>query len=413
MNPKKELTLTLVAAGLIVIVVIQWAVMLGRMEPRVPGHIEQAPEWEAVRIRRNFPEADFLYVKTHCPACQEANNNVARMRDSHPDQKFLIVDPRSVNVSALMEMLGRTYGVDDPVERAVTPVLYGPSQIWIGVDDVKNARLTPEDLQGKRPFTRLGSSWDWIKTGNAAMIDRLENYQWHFVALAGLIDGINPCAISTIIFLLSYLTLTGMRKNTLAIGLLFAAGCFVTYLMLGVGLWQVSAMAGGALWGRRILYPLIAFIALFLAITAFSEFGKIIRGIDFKTRLKLPENWLLGIHQVIRNWVRAEHVLLLAVPIAVVVTLIEFGCTGQIYLPTITYVASLPGHHFQVIPVLLVYNIAFIVPLLAVLFVHHFAARSFSREDTPVPMRWVRLGEGLILVVVAAFMLWSTYHAWL
>lgn len=412
MKSRKDLILVIVASVLIVGATINWAVMLGSIHAGAPNYVRQAPEWEAVRIREDLPEADFLYVETNCPSCRAANENVLRMAREHPDQQFLIVNPGSVHSEALKETLVSTYEMKER-KPIVPPILFGPSRMWVGVETVKEARLTPSDLKGRRPFERLGNSWDWIKTGREAMVQRLAKYQWHFVALAGLVDGINPCAISTIVFLLSYLTLSGMKRNSLAVGLLFAAGCFVTYFAVGLGLWRMSSMAGSALWGRRILYPLIALIAVFVALTAFLEFGKLMGGVEFDTLLRMPENWMLRVHEVIRKWVRARHVLLLAAPVAVVVTLIEFGCTGQVYLPTITYVASLPGQQLRVLPILLVYNVAFILPLLAVLVLHHFAARKLSTKDTPVPVKWVRLSEGIIMVVVAAFMLWSTYHAWL
>ena len=63
--------------------------------------------------------------------------------------------------------------------------------------------------------------------------------QWEpgAVFLAGLLDGVNPCAFSAMVFLISALALAGRSKRTmLAIGLSYACGVFITYSLIGAGL---------------------------------------------------------------------------------------------------------------------------------------------------------------------------------
>lgn len=60
------------------------------------------------------------------------------------------------------------------------------------------------------------------------------------VLLAGLADGINPCAFATVVFLLSLLALVGRtRREVLITGLVFAATVFATYFAIGFGLLSV------------------------------------------------------------------------------------------------------------------------------------------------------------------------------
>jgi cytochrome c biogenesis protein CcdA len=55
--------------------------------------------------------------------------------------------------------------------------------------------------------------------------------------VAGLTDGINPCAIATMIFLISFLaTRKKSRREVLIIGLAYTATVFFTYLAMGLGL---------------------------------------------------------------------------------------------------------------------------------------------------------------------------------
>jgi hypothetical protein len=412
MKRNLQLTVAIGFALAAVVVAVGWGRFTEADRPALQEHKIQDESWETVRIRAELPDADFVYVLSTCPSCKAANQRVKRLGDENPDLKFVWVHPDLVNLLALQGVLGQTYGVDTSRAAVVTPVLYGPARAWIGVNEVTNASLEGA-LDGPRPFERMGASWVWLKKTNTIALQRFQQFQWQAIALAGLVDGINPCAISTILFLLSYLTLAGMQKSGLRVGLLFALGCFATYFVIGVGLWKLSNMATGAVWGRRLLYPAIAFMTVTVAALAFIECAQLLLKGTSETVLKLPNSVLRRTHDLIRRTVKAKHALLLAAPVGILVTLIEFGCTGQVYLPTITYVASIPGQKLTVLPVLLVYNIAFILPLLVVVVGHRFAAARFDKPRAPVPLQWVRLAEGILLGAIGAFMLWATYHAWM
>ncbi len=412
MKSSPQFRVALIVALAAVLLAILWGHFMGHPNAVIPGYQAKDEDWEATRIRNALPDADFVYVLTHCPSCQPANQHVEALERANPKLKFLWIDPKVTNVPPLQEILGRSYGIEDQVKLQMQPALYGPVQSWHGVEEVELAGVDAVDDKGRRPYERLGASWDWLSTGSARVAEQFKEYRWYVVALAGLVDGINPCAISTIIFLLSYLTLAGLRRKGLLVGLLFAAGCFAAYLLIGLGLWKLSSMAFGAYWGRRILYPGIAAVAVGVSVLAFWEFGQQLRTGDSETLLRLPKSWLLTVHDAIRRTVRAEHAVWLAAPLAVVVTLIEFGCTGQVYLPIITYVASLPGHMTQALPMLLLYNLAFVAPLLAVVVIHRIASEKAGKLKSPISLKWVRLAEGLLLGLIGVFMLWATYHAW-
>ena len=60
----------------------------------------------------------------------------------------------------------------------------------------------------------------------------------------------------------------------------------------------------------------------------------------------------------------------------VIISLLELACTGQVYLPTIVYVASLEGMKLHGFFYLLLYNLAFILPLIIVFAFAYFGATS-------------------------------------
>jgi len=71
----------------------------------------------------------------------------------------------------------------------------------------------------------------------AEILSRFQGFSAGAVAVAGLLDGVNPCAFTTIIFLLSMLAYLGKsRRQLAAVGVGFTAAVFVTYFVLGLGL---------------------------------------------------------------------------------------------------------------------------------------------------------------------------------
>jgi hypothetical protein len=207
------------------------------------------------------------------------------------------------------------------------------------------------------------------------------------IVLAGLADGVNPCAFATVIFLISLLSLVGRsRGQTLATGLVFAATVFTTYFAIGLGLLSVfrelTHAAGVAIWIRVA----VSVGTGVLAVLSIRDGFLISRGRQSDAVLGLSPRMRGRIHTVIRTRVRGEGILFATIGIAFLVSVMELACTGQLYLPTIAYLVQTGAAGPTEIFALGVYNLAFVTPLLAVVLITHFGvsstriARWFSRR---------------------------------
>jgi cytochrome c biogenesis protein CcdA len=93
--------------------------------------------------------------------------------------------------------------------------------------------------------------------------------------------------------------------------------------------------------------------------------------------LRLPDWIHRRIHGAIRAGSRLRYVALAAAGTGVVVSFLEFGCTGQVYLPTIVSVARRAGEDRALaVLYLLGYNVMFILPLVAVFLLAFFGTSS-------------------------------------
>jgi cytochrome c biogenesis protein CcdA len=231
---------------------------------------------------------------------------------------------------------------------------------------------------------------------------------WWAVIVPGLIDGINPCAFATIIFFVSYLSIIRRRgQEILMVGIAFTLAVFLAYLGFGMVLRELFAglidLVGPIL--RPILNILTALLCLVLAILGFDDFRKARRGQLKDATLQLPHKLRMWINARIRNSMRSEALVTASFVSGVVVSLVELACTGQVYVPIIQGLSN-PEHRAQSTLDLVVYCLAFTVPLIVVFALSyvgtdskHFT-RFLTRYAAPIKllMTFVFLSIGLWLI---------------
>lgn len=89
------------------------------------------------------------------------------------------------------------------------------------------------------------------------------------------------------------------------------------------------------------------------------------------------------------------------------VSILEFACTGQVYLPTITYMATQKA---SALGYLLFYNALFILPLLVVFGVVYFGVSSQTiAKVMERKVGAVKLILALVFFVVAALLIWAVF----
>ena len=210
------------------------------------------------------------------------------------------------------------------------------------------------------------------------ILRRFESFAPAAVALAGLVDGVNPCAFTTIVFFLSMLAYLGKSKRDLAVvGAGFTAAVFATYFLLGLGLlgaMKSFSVSSGLSSGVACGVGILAFI---LAGWSFWDFVQYKRtGDASKLTLGLPKSIKARIHKVIRAGLTTRGLVVGSVSVGFLVSILESLCTGQVYLPTIVFVSRAPGLRAGAIGYLMLYNVMFIVPLVGILALAYLGVRS-------------------------------------
>lgn len=225
------------------------------------------------------------------------------------------------------------------------------------------------------------------------------------VLVNGLADGINPCAFTTLVFLVSFLQHQGIsRPRVLAAGTGYVVGVYVTYFALLFGAWGAFRYMEGFRWVSVAVSVVAIGVTLAFAATHLRDlvvFGR--TGRTSEMAASLPRAWIARVHDAIRSGLRSRTLLFGAAAAGSLVAVIESACTGQIAIPTIAYIVQMGGGAREVavgVGWLLLYVTAFIVPLLFV-FAATLAGLSSARLGA-----WARAHFALSKLLLAIVLLW-------
>lgn len=186
------------------------------------------------------------------------------------------------------------------------------------------------------------------------------------VFLAGLIDGVNPCAFTTLLFLISSLFYIGRgKREILQIGLIFSLTIFLSYYLVGLGMLNVVRTANYFPIVAQIIRYLLILGLIVLAVYSFYDAWLVKSGKTKEVKLQLPKKLKRKIHQTIKDNTRKRGLITGTIIIGIMVTIFELSCTGQVYLPIIAYIIKIEGS-LSAYAYLTLYNLAFILPLLIV-----------------------------------------------
>jgi cytochrome c biogenesis protein CcdA len=247
------------------------------------------------------------------------------------------------------------------------------------------------------------------KMGDAKemIISRFRSFGTLTVAGAGLLDGINPCAFATIVFFISYLSLVGRkRKEILMAGASFTSAVFVTYFLLGIGALKFLEYLNSFSIVAKIVYLAAAIATFTLAILSLYDAYKAKMGKLKEIKLQLPKSLKQTIHKVIRERTRASGVIVGALVIGFAISALELVCTGQVYLPTITFVAGIEGMRIYAFSYLLLYNLMFIAPLLIIFFFAYWGTTSIQLGGVlQRHLVGVKVGTGILLFGLGIWLL--------
>jgi cytochrome c biogenesis protein CcdA len=321
------------------------------------------------------------FFQTGCQDCDRVKGDLNYLKGKFPQ---MVVEEFNVRDStALSEWMGDRVGVPDSHRLTAPTVFIGQDYL---LEEQLDARSLADLLNAYAPngSERFWENWEDSAGERAeqSIVERFQSLGVFTIVFAGLVDGLNPCAFATLVFFVSYLTISGRKgKDVLSVGAAFTLGVFLAYMLVGVGFYRALDMLGDLLTTLgRWLYALTAVFCLVLAVISFSDYLKARRGEIGEMALNLPHRLRMQINATIRRSRKSSAFVAAAFVTGIVVSFLELACTGQVYLPTIIFVMSVPELKAQALFFLFLYNLLFVLPLVVVFFLAYYGtgAKQFS-----------------------------------
>jgi len=317
----------------------------------------------------NYPVYLADFYEPGCHGCDKVKVILKDISQKYPNN--LVIKDFDISLSENVELAEALSELNQmpEEERLLVPVIFVGDD-YLFRDDITYDNL--EKLIQKNLTTNTIPPWEKVKekdlTAQERLIARFQSFGLAAVAVSGLIDGINPCAFASIIFFISYLTLINRKgREILWVGGMFTLSVFLTYFLIGNGALKMITSLSFLPLVRKIFVLVTATLALILGVVSlydYLQFKK--KGTTKDAKLQLPSFLKDMIHSAIRKNVRLSNYILMAAVTGFIVSLLELACTGQIYLPTIMFISTIPDLKVNALFYLLFYNLMFVAPLILV-----------------------------------------------
>ncbi|MFP4077765.1 MAG: cytochrome c biogenesis CcdA family protein [Candidatus Izemoplasmataceae bacterium] len=296
-----------------------------------------------------------------------------------------------------------TYDVKD--EHRYTPIIFAGDEYFYGPDTIIEA-VDDGELQNRADEALLDVPDEIINLEGWGGLGR--------VIVAGLLDGINPCAIAMLLMFISIIGFLKNRRTLIIVSTSYILGIFLTYFAIGLGLfWVMSEFQSTLDRFAHILYGVFGLLALTLFILTFrdflvtrkKEYGKVFNQLPGRLK-RWNQNVMARFSDVIKNednkGVRALYLGIIPFIIGIVIGITEAACTGQIYIMILLSIRTtepVTGTLY-----LLVFNLLFILPLIVIAIIavmtrNVMGVSDFFREKLPL----IKLLTSIFFILMALY----------
>lgn len=174
------------------------------------------------------------------------------------------------------------------------------------------------------------------------------------IAVTGLFDGLNPCAIAILLLFISYLfTIRKTRQGIVKMGIIYIAAVYLAYLLIGLGLMKAVLVTG--------VPHFMAWVGS-IAVIALGTLNLINYFVpQFPIKIRVPDFTKGAISEYMYKATMPAAFIL-----GFVVGLCTFPCSGGPYVAIITMLSN-EVTWFRGLFYLLIYNLMFVMPLVAIL----------------------------------------------
>jgi len=246
-----------------------------------------------------------------------------------------------------------------------------------------------ERLESKRKTGVISIVGESSPTENPEKIKTIQKLTIPAVISAAIVDAINPCAFAVLIILLTTILSAGIKKRVLLAGLAFTASIYISYFLMGLGLYSAIQAAGLT----RLFYSIVAVLAILVGLFNLKDY--LWYGKWFV--MEVPMSWRPKLKALIKGVTSIPGAFL----IGFVVSLFLLPCTSGPYIVILGLLARATTRN-NALMLLLLYNFIFILPMLLITAAVYFGFTTTEKAEEwrKKKLKVLHLIAGIIILLL-------------
>ncbi|MBP1908001.1 cytochrome c biogenesis protein CcdA [Methanolobus bombayensis] len=324
------------------------------------------------------------FYEQGCLKCEQAAPVIDDVVSGYPNTNFSSYEIKSAF------SLAKNYGV------TTVPAVVVNGSIVISYNDYEGDVETLSSMLSEAieaaPVRNSNAESDKIKTLSERTLD---DQTPTVIFIAGLLAGFNPCLIAVMAFLASAIVSSGgSRKDMLVLVIGFCAGIFVTYMVVGFGIFNtINSFPGIRDMITSFLVVLVAVFGIWHIYDAY-YIKK-----NSKSSFKTPHSFV-----DLMNHARGKNILLISFIGGGIFSLVKAPCVGAVYLMILEMLLS-GSNTVNAVLYMGLYNFAVVLPILVLGALLAFGLDPEAVNDFREKRRVeVRLITGVILILLAVLL---------
>lgn len=214
------------------------------------------------------------------------------------------------------------------------------------------------------------------------------------VISAAAVDAINPCAFAVLIILLTTILASGIKRRALLAGLAFTASIYISYFLMGVGLYSAIQAAGLT----RMFFVIVAVLAILVGLFNLKDYfwyGKWFV-------MEVPMSWRPKLKALLKSVTSVPGAFL----IGFVISLFLLPCTSGPYIVILGLLAETTTRNTALL-LLMLYNLIFVLPMLAITLAVYFGFTTTEKAEEwrRKKLKVLHLIAGIIILLLGIGML--------
>jgi len=292
-----------------------------------------------------------FFYEQGCPECAAIRNFLnKRIKPNYPVviKKYEIHEPGNAN---LLLNLARVYQARDIIAQG-TPAVFVGNKAFQGSNRAVMRKI--EEAVRETIRKEVASPLTRVKAVNQRA-DPVNRIALPAVLSSAVVDSINPCACAVLVLLLGTILLASGRKrrSVLGAGFAFTAACFISYFLMGFGLFSAIQVTGI----QHYIYLAVGVLAVFIGLWNLKEsFGQ-----KQRIRLEVPQSWQPRLKRITSNIVSVPGAFF----VGFLISLFLLPCTSGPYVVIIGMLSTMASKA-QAVFFLIIYNIIFIIPFVII-----------------------------------------------